>query len=342
MTMTVGLLVHPHAAQTRLLRARLERLAPGAAAVFDLSLPPEEPVALDAGGVRWNGVALSTLSALYVHGFRHEDPVVPAADPDGDWSLWQPGPVIDQQKHSFVFSALSRLEAAGLRLYNPPSAHLRAFARSGLLDACRGAVALPAMVCTNDAAVAAAFGDGRPAVVWRAVTGRCAWQAFGPKQRRHLFGPDRPPVLLAEVVPGPMVRAFVLEGAVALLLDGSAPACDRVERLETFRGIDEPGLEHGLAALAAALAGSGLRWAMALVVAGPDGPVLYDLDPDPVVTDLPDVPAGFLADRLAAALLGVAPPPAPPALALAAERPALFLRRMLRIQFEMEATKHRD
>lgn len=340
--MTVGLLVHPHTAQTRLLRARLERLAPGAAVIFDLSLPPEEPVALDADGVRWSGMALSSLSALYVHGFRHEDPVVPAADPDCDWSLWQPGPVIDQQKHSFVFSALSRLEAAGLRLFNPPSAHLRAFARPALLDACRGAVALPAMVCTSDAAAAAAFCDGRPVVVWRTVTGRSPWQVFGPKQRQHLFGPDRPPVLLAEVAPGPMVRAFFLEGAVTLLLDGSAPVWGKVERLEAFRGLDESGLERGLAALGAALAGAGLRWVQALVVAAPDGPVLYDLDPDPVITDLPDVPAGFLADRLAAALLDVAPPAPPPALAEMAERPALFLRRMLRIQFEMEATKHRD
>ena len=76
-------------------------------------LDPSQPVTLDAAGVSWNGVRLESLEAIFVHGFRYEDPVLPPADSACDWSLWQIGAVVRQQSWSFLYSVWSRLEQAG-------------------------------------------------------------------------------------------------------------------------------------------------------------------------------------------------------------------------------------
>jgi hypothetical protein len=79
------------------------------------------------------------------------------------------------------------------------------------------------------------------------------------------------------------------------------------------------------------------RWASVLYVASPNGPVIYDVDIDPLVTDLPAALRDHLLECLAAGLAGEEPPVY--AGAASVERESLFLRRMLRIQFEMEQTK---
>jgi hypothetical protein len=336
--MTIGILAAADSEQAR----RLERvLEPGRFVRFELGLGPEQPVALDGEGVAWNGVRLERLEALWVHGFRYEDPVLPPAEPAADWGFWQIGPVIRQQSWSFLYSLLSHLERiGGPRLYNPLSTELAAFDRLGQLDRLAAAgFAVPPLLCSNDSAVAAAFQRRHPAVVWRPVTGRAAWQMFRDKQRRHLLGVERPPVLLAAVVPGPLLRAWVLDGRVVLTLAFAAPDREGLERLETGIPVCDLAPEHR-EALGRAAASLGLRWAMLLFVDGPDGPVIYDADPDPLVTDLPAPFRDHLLAGLGAALSGTTPPeladPEP------AARPALLLRRMLAIQFDLEHSKHVD
>ena len=305
-------------------------------------LDPAQPVALDAAGVSWGGVRLERLEAILVHGFRYEDPVLPPADPACDWSLWQIGAVVRQQSWSFLYSVWSRLEQiGGPRLYNPVSTELAAFDRPGQLDRlARAGFAVPARLMSNDDGAAAAFqrrhdGSG---VVWRPVTGRASWQLFRERQRRFLVAVDKPPVLLAAITPGSLLRAYVLDGRVVLTLAAAAPNRDGLERLETMAAVTGLAPER-LEAVGSAVSALGLRWACALVVESPGGPVFYDIDPDPELDDLAVPFAAFLKQCLGAALTG-APLPAPAFGPEPLERPALLLRRMLAIQFDMEQTKY--
>jgi hypothetical protein len=303
-------------------------------------LEPGQRVVLDAGGVSWNEVRLEQLEALYIHGFRYEDPVLPPADPVCDWSLWQVGAVIRQQTYSFLYSVLARLEQrGGPRLYNPPSAEVAAFDRPGQLDRlARAGFVVPPLLTGNDDGTVAAFQGQHAGVVWRPVTGRAAWQRFLDRQRQHLVGPDKPPVLLAAVTPGRLLRVYVLDGRVALVLAVAPPDREGLERLETMIPVTDLAPEF-LETVGRAVSSLGVRWAVALVTDGSGVPTFYDVDPDPELSCLPPPFEAHLGRCLAAALAGE-PLPAAPFGADPVERPALLLRRMLAIQFDMEQSKY--
>lgn len=341
--MTVALLAPAGASEAEALESLLRDHDPDG--VVRLTLNREARITLDATGVVWNGTCLNRVRALWVHGFSYQDPVLPPADPVCDWSLWQTGHVVQQQRHSFLYSVLCRLEAAGVALYNPPSALLGAFDRFGQLDRLgRAGFAVPSLLLANDDRSVESFLERNKMAVWRPATGGAAWQRLGPRQRRHLIGHDRPPVLLAHIAPGPYLRAYVVDGRPVMILAGAAPDRAEIERLETFHVVDErdiPGVEQ----VAAAADRLGCRLAQVSFVAGADRPVIYDCDPDPVAGELPDRLRTRLREAVAAALRGR---PAP-AVSLAAlreagpdTRPALLLRRMLAIQFDMEASKYQD
>lgn len=318
------------------LARRIGELEDGAARLIDLS-GPLPPMAVGDGGVVIDGLDAGGLRAVLVHGFRYEDPVVPAASDHLDFALWQAGYPADQQRYSALYSLLARLEALPLTVWTGSTVHLAAFARPAVLEAWRrDGLAVPDLQLTNDPQVAAAFAEGR-AAVWRTATGRCAWQRFGARQRLHLVGPERPPVLLAEAVAGPAIRSFVLDGRLVLSLETAPPDAAGLEQLEAFRAVAVSAAAAQAVRRAASLVGAG--WAMVLWVDGADGPVLYDIDVDPILDGLPENFSAVLVEHLAAALLGrpapVLPEPAP------AGRQTLFLRRMLRILFDIEATKHR-
>lgn len=322
----------------RALAARLEELAPGRARLVDLA-GPLPPLAVGDGRVVVDGLDATGLRAVLVQGFRYEDPVVPRPADDADFALWQADYPAEQQRWSALYSLLSRLEALPLPVWNGAAVHLAAFSRPTVLERWRRlGLTVPETLLTNDAAAAADFTAAAGPLLWRTASGRCAWQIFGERQRRHLCAPEKPPVLLAGVAAGPALRSYVLDGRVVLSLDGLPPDCQGgQERLETFRPAEIPAAAE--AAVEAAAAALGAGWAMVLWVNGADGPVLYDIDVDPVLDSLPPSLAAVLVEHLAAALLRrPAPTPAAPP---PAERPTLFLRRMLRILFEIEATKHR-
>lgn len=307
---------------------------------FDADLPEGTRVSLGEHGATWDGVPLDGFDALFVHGFRYEDPVLPVASPAADWSLWQAGHVRQQQRYSLFYSLLSRLEAGSPRLYNGPSVHLDGFSRLHQLERLGlGGAPVAAVIATNDPAEAESFcmrqaAAGVP-VVWRTATGRSAWQIFRDRQRLHLIAADRPPVMLAPVVPGLLRRSFVIDGRVVLTVEWAAPSLEALERFEQFHVVDPARNATGIGG--EALSELRIRWGSVLYVAAPGGPVIYDVDVDPLVTDLPAPLCCHLLACLAAGLAGEQPPVyAGPAVV---ERESLFLRRMLRIQFEMEQTK---
>jgi hypothetical protein len=305
---------------------------------FSVDPTAAEPAAVDGAAVSWGGVRLDQASAVFITGFRYEDPVLPPAGVEADWSLWQARHVLRQQGYSFCWSFFSRLEAAGVKLYNPPSVLLNLFCRQRPLDMLRAA-GLPAaaVAVTNDPATAEAIQGRGGVTVWRPAAGRAAWQVFRDKQRRHLVAADKPPVMLATAAAGPVLRVYVVNGAVALVLIAAPPAHEGVERFEVFKSLD-PASIVGVDIVSAAAEKLGLNWGVFTVVAGENGVTIFDVDPDPVVADLPAALREHLTEALACGLTG-APLPALPT-DTAEQRETLLLRRMLTIQFEMEATKH--
>jgi hypothetical protein len=347
--MRIGLVAPASSTLAKGLQSRLSDLLGGPVDWFDADLPEGTRVSLGEAGATWNGVALDSFDALFIHGFRYEDPVLPVAEPAADWSLWQAGHVRQQQRYSHFYSLLSRLEAGRPRLYNGPSAHLEGFSRHHQLERLAIAgVPAAAAISTNDPAEAESFCALQTAaqvpVVWRTMTGRSAWQIFRDRQRRHLVAADKPPVILAPVVPGLLRRAYVIDGRTVLTVEWAQPSSESLERFEQFHVVEsaagdaDNGGSTGIGG--DALAALGLRWGSVLYVAGPAGPVIYDVDADPLVTDLPPTLRDHLLASLAAGLIGEQPPVY--AGAPIVERESLFLRRMLRIQFEMEQTKTTD
>ncbi|HRQ80226.1 MAG TPA: hypothetical protein PKZ97_03835 [Azospirillaceae bacterium] len=322
-----------------LLAERLATLNGAPAEHFAVEPRQEAPASVDGVALTWGGVRLDAARGIYVGGFRYEDPVLPPPSLEADWSFWQSRHVLRQQSYSFMWSLLSRVEAAGARLYNPPSAHLNLFCRQRPLDQLRAA-GLPAVATTltNDPAMAAEAQARHQTTVWRPANGRAAWQVFRDKQRQHLVGADRPPVLLAPAAPGVLVRLYVVNGEIALALTAAPPARDAVERFEVLLGVDPATLPGATDAARRATEVLNLNWAILTALSDDDGVTFYDVDPDPAMDDLPAAVQAHLADALACGMIG-RPIPAAPA-ALREPRDTLLLRRMLVIQFEMEATKH--
>lgn len=322
-----------------LLAERLAELSGAPADHFIIEPRPDAPASVDGAALSWGGVRLDAARGVYVGGFRYEDPVLPPPSLEADWSFWQSRHVLRQQSYSFMWSLLSRVEAAGVRLYNPPSSHLNLFCRQRPLDQLRAAgLAAAATTLTNDPAVAAEAQARHETTVWRPANGRAAWQVFRDKQRRHLIGADRPPVLLAPAAPGVLTRLYVVNGEIALALSAAPPARDAVERFEVMLGIDPATLPGAAEAARRAAEVLNLSWTALTALVTDQGLTFYDVDPDPAADDLPPAVQAHLADALACGMTGRAIP-APPA-DLRAPRETLLLRRMLAIQFEMEATKH--
>ena len=149
--MRIGLVAPALSPLAKQLQQRLTVLTGGPVDWFDANLPEGTRVSLGEHGATWDGVPLDGFDALFVHGFRYEDPVLPVAEPAADWSLWQAGHVRQQQRYSLFYSLLSRLEAGGPRLYNGPSAHLEGFSRHHQLERLGLAgVPVASAISTND------------------------------------------------------------------------------------------------------------------------------------------------------------------------------------------------
>jgi len=304
--------------------------------MFDSDLSEGEEVTLSAEGARWNGILLNELDTVLVIGFRYQDPVLPPAEPDADWSLWRCEHTRAVQTFSFLHSLLCRLETGPVRVLNPVSAYQGVFSRFSDLRRWAGlGIKVPELLCTNDpqAAIEAERDWGR--LVWHPAVGRGAWQVFRERQRLDLLVPGKPPILLAAAPEGALVRALMCEGAVMLSLISAPPSDEGLERFELFKiaHADDP----GLAAIARTLADNGVPWAGVQCVMSAEGPVLFDIDPDPVLNDLPSELARAGWERTAARLAGTPLPPLDEE--TIHERTTLFQRRMLRVQFDIERSK---
>jgi hypothetical protein len=336
----VGLFSSRGDKQTSLLQRRLDELAPGVAYHFTIPEAGTPPVALDSMRVEWDGINAAELEHGYVHGFRYENPAIPRALEDAEWTLWQTDYITDQQRASFLHSAFSELERRGVRLFNSPNAHVHAFALPNLLETLRqNGFRVPPLVCTNDRDAAETFCEQVGVTVWRPTTGRAPWQRCTPYRRDRVMGLDKPPILIAGVVDGPLIRAYLFNGKPLLLVKAKAPAfAPPLERLEVFIATECPEAYEHLERLTKTI---GLRWGVVSFVSQDHQPWIYGIDPDPVWTQLPGSFGERVLSGLAKGLLGEDVsalgelPDQPQA------RETLFLRRMLQPLFELEHRKYR-
>lgn len=306
---------------------------------FDLSLPPDDDASLFAEGLLWNESDLAHLDAAFLHGFGYMNPVVPEAVVQLDFSVWRADHAALQQRYSFLFSLFSEMEERGVKMVNPMKAHLLNFTKiKALNDLRRSGFQLPRLICTNDMEAASAFCEKQTSIVWRPTRGSAAWQLFQEKQRKHLINPQKPPILLAEALSGYFIRSWLFEGEPLLILAQKNPAIESRERLETLSKFI---IEKGAVNWELLSQTIKAPWAMVSMIAGPGGYWIYDVDVDPHLEWLPKKFYRDLLQRLAGRLagrdtvedLGGDGPQ---------ERPTPFLRRILRILFEFEASKYKD
>jgi len=341
--MKLGLFSLSSDKQSRQLVKALNAASPGSTIFFDLSLDDPERSAMDASRLEWNGVDLTTLDAAFLHGFSYLDPVIPSGDLDLDWSVWREDYIALQMKYTYLYSLFSELERRGVKVINSPQMHLRAFMKPLLLEQLRAAgLNIAATITTNGIDAAKAFCAKAPKVVWRPCTGRASYQLFLDKQREALISTKKPPVLLAELKEGPLVRGYFYDGKPVLFLERYVPDNKYEETLEQFFEVPCADLREQVALAAHTL---GFPWLQMLFIPVDGKAFIYDVDTDPLWESLPTNWQHQLTALLAAKLLGQdAGYEAPLTVAsgpdCVKQRPTIFLRRMLQILFEFEQSKY--
>lgn len=347
--MRIGIFCEPYNQQAIELRQCINTLAPGSCEHFVFPSRGSPAVAIDETGVYWDDTNVTQLDIAYIHGFSYTYPVVPAPLGNVDWSVWQVDHVLEQQRFSFLLSAFKEMERHGVKLLNPPRVYVKNYTKTDLLEDLRQAgFPVPRLVCTNDMDTTQSFIQEVDAdkVVWRPATGRAAWQLFRDRQREYLVSPDRPPILLAEIIDGPLIRSYLIDQQPLLCLKRYSPICiadpeTRVisaETLERFQAIECAGVYAELQRLASHLF---LRWGHVSFVLREGRPWIYDVDPDPELEWLPEIFRKTLTEGLASRVLGMdAPAPGNLLTEPPQERSTLFLRRMLYSLFEFEQRKY--
>jgi hypothetical protein len=154
-----------------------------------------------------------------------------------------------------------------------------------------------------------------------------------------LLAPDKPPILLAEAIKGPLIRAYLFDGKPLFCLQYRVPAPVPVERLEVFQTIQCPEVYGELQRLAKAFS---LHWALVSFVLKDGEPWIYDVDPDPVFEGLPEIYQQRFAEGVAKGLLGEDIGALEPLTDTPQVRPTLFLKRMLRVLFDIEVLRQQS
>lgn len=333
----IGLIAPAKHRAAQRLQGALEALEPGCVARLDLDLSDTDRTHLDANRVQWNGVDMARLDSAVVMGFSYCDPVIPAPHLHQDWSVWRYDYLAEQQTYSYLHSIFLDLERRGVRVVNDPNVHMACFTQPALFERLRHAgMNVPDTVCTNRLEVVNAFREGKDKVVWRPASGRAIWQLFMDGQRDALIALEKPPVMLADVQPGILVRGYVFAGRPLMLVASRYPDSGPPERLEAFQEIDCPEAHAALGQLAELLKA---RWLEVQFIQVDGATYLYAVEADPAIEVLPEILQQRLAERLAAGLTG-RPIPAPVLGEEPHERRTMFLRRMLRILFEFEESKY--
>jgi len=311
---------------------------------FDLRLTAQSKVTISEKAIIWNDIDLSHLKVAFLHGFNYQNPVIPDSSDNKDWALWSADSITRQQKYSLLFSLFSELQRRGVVLINPLRTLIGNYMKVNCLDQIAGqGLKSPEFICSNEIGPVETFIQDQINTVWRPATGRAAWQLFTAKQCNELVSLEKPPILVAGIVPGPLRRAYCLDGEVVLLLNQAGPSDQaQLERLEMYQSCDYSAYQERLSALCKQF---NIHWGEILFVDTGDELVIYDIEPDPPIEFLPSYYVEYLAKVLANYLSAFSAQREFQALAVdekVVQRTALFTRRMLRILFDFERSKYND
>jgi len=321
---------------------------------FDLRLTARAKVTISEQAIIWNGVDLSQLKIAVIQGFNYQNPVIPDSNDNKDWALWNADSISRQQKYSMLFSLFSELQRRGVMLINPLRTLIGNYMKVNCLDQIQGiggqgeGIKAPEYICSNEIAQVQAFLQRNANSVWRPSTGRASWQLFMPKQCDELVSLQKPPVLVAQIVKGPLRRAYCINGQVVLLLNQAGPSDQaQLERLEMYQSTDYSVYQERLSQLCQQF---NMPWGEILFVDTGNELVIYDLEPDPPIDSLPDYYADYLSQVMAEYIKSVAEQKTMNPIVLkdhsleerVVQRTALFTRRMLRILFDFERSKYND
>ncbi len=324
--------------QSRILFEKLELLNPGAAKLFPFPRDGVPGVSLSRDEIYWDGVDVSRLQTAYVRAFSYNNPVIPPPMEDTDWSVWQFEYICEQQKSSFLYSALSEMNRRGVRMSNMPGVYLDVSMKTDLLERIRSAdIQVAKLICTNLREEADRFAEENEHVLWRPVTGRAAWQLCMPRQMDALIDTDKTPVLLAAIEPGMLLRCYICNGEPVLCLKYGIPEQTPLERLEVFQAVEDSAFYPRLRAVAAV---PEMLWGAIHCVVEDDEITVYDIDADPVLSAMPPEVEDYLCLCLAHGLLGNSAPAADAIMDTALVRSLPFLRRMLTVLFDIERSKY--
>ncbi len=339
MTATTGVFAPAGDSQALELQRVVNDLRPGACALMEFPSDGGEPsVSLSREAVYWGDVDATKLKTGFVRAFQYSNPVVPQPLSDVDWSVWQYTYIGEQQKTSFLYSALSEIDRRGVSLFNPPGMYLDVSMKVDLLERVRsGGVRVATMLCTNDLVEARAFAESREHILWRPATGRAAWQLCMERQLQALLDCRKPPVILADIEPGLFLRCYVLDGEPVLCLKFVNPMQVPLECLEVFQAVEEGGY---FAELRKCIKLSGLKWGAIHCAVEDDRLAVYDIDADPVLSYLPVEVQNYLNTCIAYSLLALELPTSLTIPEGPLPRALPFLRRMLTALFEVERSKY--
>lgn len=319
--------------------------------VFDLSLVNSEELIIDAERLFLNGIDLTSFKYIWLHNFQYQNPIIPSAVEQCDWSLWRAEYLVEQQRYSALASLFAELNRRGVILLNAPTIQLSTWMVQQPLELLRDlSYAVPDMLCTNDMQTAEEFVKQYKQVIWRPATGCAAWQLFKTKQQDDLIDPTKPPVLLAEVVSGLMLRAYVLFGKVVLVLANTTAGYASIdenshtEHLEQFWHIQASAeLEAELIKIAEDI---NLIWGEIIFVqddVDKQQPVIYGVNSDPEVSSLPLAYKDYLTSALAYGLMGNLSDIFKLQNKLPEDkqnRQTLFTKRMMQVLFDFEKIKY--
>lgn len=307
---------------------------------FDARLAGSESFSVSGTGVEWAGNSARDLEWIVVRTMRYQYPTVPLPDDEFDFALWRADYPALQQRYSALMSGLAVSRRAGVRIANPLDVLQQDFAKSAQLERLAAAdVPTPEFLCTNDPAAADAFRSRHARVLWRAATGRSAWQYFAQRQFEHLVDPTRLPVLLASSRTGDLVRSFVFGGEHLASFRVAVPdVLGEREYLERLVAVESPVPQPALANIMQTL---GAEWSMLTFEVHEGIAELLDVDVDPRPEECGPGVCGHVARQLIRVVAGQAAEPFD-GLNEVFERETLFPRQMLQMPIAMELSKYRD
>lgn len=306
----------------------------------DARLAGEQSFSVSAKGVEWADADTGTLQWIIVRGLRYQYPAVPLPEDDFDFALWRADYPALQQRYSALMSALAEAQRRGVRIANTIDVLQQDFAKAAQLErlAANG-IPTPEFLCTNDPATADAFRCRHENVLWRAATGRSAWQHFARRQFEHLVDRTKLPILLAGSRAGNLVRTYVFgsEHLVSYRV-GLPDVVGEREYLERFLATECPVPRSELARVVEAL---DAEWLMLTFEVHDEGAQLLDVDVDPRPEDGGPTLCAHVARQMMRVAAGSTVEPAVRTDEIL-ERRTLFPRQMLQMPIAMELSKYRN